>query len=105
MKITFIEYNGAVHVVEGEAGQSVMDLAVKHGIPGVVGDCGGACACATCHIHVDPRWLAATGEAGDMETSLLEFARDPDANSRLSCQIKVSPALDGLIVHLPESQY
>lgn len=104
-KITFIEHSGAVHEVEAKEGLSVMEAAVKNNVPGIDADCGGACACATCHVYVDAAWQSKTGEKSAMEESMLDFAENVEPNSRLSCQIKVSDALDGLIVRLPESQH
>ena len=104
-KITFIQHNGTEQTVDGLPGMSVMDTAVKHLVPGIDADCGGACACATCHVYVDESWLAKTGEASSMEQSMLDFANEVETNSRLSCQIKVSDALDGLVVRLPKSQH
>jgi len=104
-KITYIEHNGTEHVVDAKTGQSVMEGAIKHNIPGIDADCGGACACATCHVYVDPAWTAKTGEKSAMEESMLDFAEGVEENSRLSCQIKVTDDLDGLIVRMPESQH
>ena len=104
-KITYIESNGKEHVIDVPNSQSVMEGAVKHAIPGIDADCGGACACATCHVYVDDQWADKTGKRSGMEESMLDFATDVEANSRLSCQIKVTPALDGLIVRLPKSQH
>ncbi len=104
VKITYIEYDGTEHVIEAEPGVSVMEAAVKNMVPGIDADCGGACACATCHVYVDPTWLEKVGKPEAMEESMLDFAAEPKENSRLSCQIKVSDALDGLIVRLPEFQ-
>jgi 2Fe-2S ferredoxin len=104
-KITFIEHSGAEHVVDAPAGQTVMEAAVKHAVPGIDADCGGACACATCHVYVDEAWQAKTGEASAMEVSMLDFAEEVQPNSRLSCQIKISDALDGLVVRLPSTQH
>lgn len=104
-KITYIEHTGTAHEINVENGQSVMEGAVKHAIPGIDADCGGACACATCHVYVDPEWLTKTGEQNSMEQSMLDFANDVEPNSRLSCQIKISDALDGLVVRLPKSQH
>ena len=103
--ITYIEHNGTEHTIEVKTGQSVMEGAVKHNIPGIDADCGGACACATCHVYVDPAWLDKTGTASAMEESMLDFAEGVEPNSRLSCQIKVSDDLNGLIVRMPESQH
>jgi ferredoxin, 2Fe-2S len=104
-KITYIDHAGKEHVVEAPLGQTVMEAAVKHAVPGIDADCGGACACATCHVYVDEAWREKTGEASSMEQSMLDFANDVEANSRLSCQIKVTGALDGLVVRLPRSQH
>ncbi len=104
-KITYIEHNGKAHEVDAAVGQSVMEAAIKHAVPGIDADCGGACACATCHVYVDPAWQAKTGEAGVMEQSMLDFANDLEDNSRLSCQIKITEDLDGLVVRLPKSQH
>ena len=82
-----------------------MEAAVKNNIPGIDADCGGACACATCHVYVDAAWLDKTGKPSAMEESMLDFAENVESNSRLSCQIKVSDALSGLTVRLPESQH
>ncbi len=104
-KITYIEFDGQEHVIEARNGLSVMEGAVKNNIPGIDADCGGACACATCHVYVDPAWLEKTGTRSAMEDSMLDFAENVEPNSRLSCQIKVTEALDGLVVRLPESQH
>ncbi len=103
-KITYIENNGTAHVVDAETGVSVMEAAVKNMVPGIDADCGGACACATCHVYVDEAWAEKTGKPESMEESMLDFAYEPKSNSRLSCQITVSPELDGLVVRLPEFQ-
>jgi 2Fe-2S ferredoxin len=105
--ITYIEHGGREHRVEVPSGLSVMRGAVDNGIPGIDADCGGECACATCHVYVDEAWLAATGTPvpGSQEASMLSFAAITQDNSRLSCQIEVSEALDGLIVRLPEGQH
>jgi 2Fe-2S ferredoxin len=104
-KITYIEFNGAEHVVDVKTGLSVMEGAVKNNIPGIDADCGGACACATCHVYVDQAWLDKTGSQSAMEESMLDFAENVEPNSRLSCQIKVSDELDGLVVRMPQSQH
>lgn len=103
-KITYIEHSGKEHVVEAEIGISVMEAAVKNMIPGIDADCGGACACATCHVYVDPAFAEKVGRKEAMEESMLDFAYEPKENSRLSCQITVRKELDGLIVRLPEFQ-
>ena len=104
-KITYIEHDGTEHVVDVKNGLSVMEGAVKNNIPGIDADCGGACACATCHVYVDEAWRSKTGEKSAMEESMLDFAENVEENSRLSCQIKVSDELDGLTVRMPESQH
>jgi 2Fe-2S ferredoxin len=104
-KVTYIEHNGREHVIEVAVGATVMEGAVKHNVPGIDADCGGACACATCHVHVDAAWAEKTGKPGGMEESMLDFAEGVSPTSRLSCQIAMTAELDGLIVHLPESQH
>lgn len=104
-KITFIEYNGTPHQVDAVAGQSLMRAAVDNGVPGIDADCGGECACATCHVYVEPEWFERTGERSEMEQSMLGFAAVTQDNSRLSCQVVVSDALDGLVVRLPDGQH
>ena len=104
-KITYIEHTGREHVIEVKTGQSVMEGAVKNNIPGIDADCGGACACATCHVYVDDAWADKTGKASVMEESMLDFANDLQPTSRLSCQILVNDTLDGLIVRMPENQH
>ena len=104
-KITYIEHTGKEHVVEVPSGWSVMEGAVKNLIPGIDADCGGACACATCHVHVDPNWAGKLLPKQDMEDTMLDFAQDLQPTSRLSCQIKVTPEMDGLVVRMPRSQH
>ena len=104
-KITYIEHDGTPHEVEGEVGMTVMEVARKASVPGIEAECGGACSCATCHVYVDDAWVAKTGSAAEMEEDMLDFAFDVQPNSRLSCQIKVTEELDGLIVRTPEKQF
>lgn len=104
-KITFIQHNGTEQTVEAQPGMSVMESAVKNGVAGIDADCGGACACATCHVYVDPSWLEKAGTRTEMEEDMLDFAFDVRDNSRLSCQIKVTDAIDGLVVRVPEKQF
>jgi ferredoxin, 2Fe-2S len=106
-KITYIEHGGREHTVEVPVGRSVMRGAVDNNIPGIDADCGGECACATCHVYVDAAWLTATGlpPDGSQEATMLSFAALSQPNSRLSCQITVTEALDGLIVRMPEGQH
>ena len=102
--LTFIEHNGTRHDVEADDGLSVMEAAVRNLVPGINADCGGACACATCHVYVDDAWRARTGEASEMEAAMLEVVDDRRETSRLSCQIKLDSALNGLVVTLPATQ-
>jgi 2Fe-2S ferredoxin len=103
-KLTYITHDGARFEVEAQPGSTVMENAVRNQVPGIEAECGGACACATCHVYVDEAWASAAGKAGPMEEDMLDFAYDIRPNSRLSCQIKVSDALDGLVVRVPERQ-
>ena len=97
-KITYIEDDGTEHAIDVENGMTVMEGAIQNSIPGIDADCGGACACATCHVYVDEAWMEKTGKPESMEEDMLDFAFDVRDNSRLSCQIKVTDELDGLIV-------
>lgn len=103
-KITYIEHDGTSHEIDVPDGLSVMEGAIRNMVPGIDADCGGACACATCHVYVDEAWLSKTGDKTGVEESMLDFATDVQDNSRLSCQIKVSADLDGLVVRMPEYQ-
>src|SRR6202008_3183345 len=100
-KITYIDDGGTSRTVDVPVGWTVMEGAVKNLIPGIDADCGGACAWATCHVHFDPAWAGKLAPKQDMEDTRLDFGQDLQPTSRLSCQIKVSPALDGLVVRLP----
>ena len=104
-KITFIQPDGSAQTVEGEAGMTVMETAKKHLVPGIEAECGGACACATCHVYVDPEWRERVGPPAEMEEDMLDFAFDVREESRLSCQIKVTDGLDGLMVRIPDKQF
>lgn len=104
-KITFIEHSGESHEVEGDVGMTVMEVARKADVPGIEAECGGACSCATCHVYVDEAWKDKTGAPEEMEEDMLDFAFDVRSNSRLSCQIKVTEELDGLVVRTPEKQF
>jgi 2Fe-2S ferredoxin len=104
-KITYIQHNGTSQTVEAQPGMTVMEAAVKNAVPGIDADCGGACACATCHVYVEPNWVERAGSRSDMEEDMLDFAFDVRDNSRLSCQIKVTDALDGLVVQVPAKQF
>ncbi|HEY4713918.1 MAG TPA: 2Fe-2S iron-sulfur cluster-binding protein [Aquirhabdus sp.] len=102
--ITFVEHDGTQHEVDLEAGKSLMQIAMDNGIPGIDADCGGACACGTCHVIVDSQWISITGSASDNELQMIDLTPEKSKTSRLSCQIKVSDAMNGLVVHLPEFQ-
>ena len=104
-KITYVDHEGTERVVEATNGESVMEAAIKNSIPGIDADCGGACACATCHVYVDEAFMEKVGNPEDMEQSMLDFAENVQSNSRLSCQISVRDDLDGLKVTTPESQH
>jgi ferredoxin, 2Fe-2S len=104
VKITFIDSEDTSRTVEAEVGATVMETAIKNGVPGIEAECGGACACATCHVYVDEAWRSKTGEASPMEEDMLDFGFDVRPSSRLSCQIKVSDDLDGLVVRTPARQ-
>ncbi len=104
-KITYIEHNGTEHVVEVEEGLTVMEGARDNDIPGIEADCGGACACSTCHVYVVDEWVDKLPPKDDMESDMLDFAFEPDERtSRLTCQVKVTPELDGLVVRMPSKQ-
>ncbi len=104
-KVKFIAHDGKEYLIEIPAGWSVMEGAVRNSVPGIDADCGGACACATCHVYVDPAWAAALPPKSDMEEAMLDFAQVTAPTSRLSCQLKVTKDLDGLVVRLPISQH
>lgn len=104
-KITYVDHEGNERTVEAANGETVMEAAIKNSIPGIDADCGGACACATCHVYVDEAFLEKVGGQQEMEQSMLDFAENVQANSRLCCQISVSDELDGLKVTTPESQH
>jgi 2Fe-2S ferredoxin len=105
VKIIYRDFEGTVREVEAKVGETVMETAIKNGIPGIDADCGGACACATCHVYVDPSFMEKVGTPEDMEQSMLDFAENVTENSRLSCQIPVSEDLEGLTVTTPEAQH
>ena len=104
VKITFIDSKDTTRTVEGEVGSTVMETAIKNAVPEIEAECGGACACSTCHVYIDEAWREKVGEPSPMEEDMLDFAFEVKPNSRLSCQIKVSEALDGLTVRTPERQ-
>ena len=103
-KITFVLPDAGRREVTAKLGASVMETAVAHNIAGIEAECGGGCACATCHVYVDAAWSDATGTPSEMEEDMLDFAYEVRSASRLSCQIVVTEAIDGLVVHIPERQ-
>ncbi len=103
-KITYIEHTGKSHVQEVANGLSVMEGAVQNNIPGIDADCGGSCACATCHVYVDEKWFNKLPKKEPSEEDMLDVAFEPNSFSRLSCQIIVSEELDGMVVKMPSKQ-
>jgi 2Fe-2S ferredoxin len=104
IRITYNDSDGNSRTVEAQAGSTVMETALREGIPGIEAECGGACACATCHVYVDEKWTEVVGKPEQMEEDMLDFAFEVRPTSRLSCQIKVIEALDGLVVTTPPRQ-
>jgi 2Fe-2S ferredoxin len=104
-KITFIQHDGATLVVEGRLGQSLMEAAVQNNVPGIDADCGGACACGTCQVHVQAPWQEALTLPSAMETDMLSFTSDPQPCSRLACQITLEERHEGLVVRVPSHQH
>ena len=103
--IIYIDHEGNERQIEAKNGESVMETAIKNSVPGIDADCGGACACSTCHVYLHPDWVEKVPAKDDMEEDMLDFAYEPDpARSRLTCQIKVTDELDGLVVQMPEKQ-
>ncbi|WP_138440176.1 2Fe-2S iron-sulfur cluster-binding protein [Marinobacter alexandrii] len=103
--ITLIESNGTEHMLTGQNGQSIMQAALNAMIPGIQGDCGGACSCATCHAFVDENWVSVLPKMEDTESDMLDFASERQDNSRLTCQLTLDESMDGMVLRLPESQY
>lgn len=104
VKIIYVEHDGTRHEVEAAPGTNLMEAAVRNGVAAIEGECGGACACATCHIYVPAEWRHVTGERSEDETEMLEFGVDPDDRSRLGCQISITENMDGMTVLTPVSQ-
>ena len=106
-KVTYIEYDGTEHLVEVPVGLSIMRGAVSNNVPGIDADCGGECACATCHVYVEAAWLDRTGlpEPGSQEETMLSFAAAAQPNSRLTCQIRMREELAGIVLRMPEGQH
>jgi len=104
-KITFINFNGNRSEVDAKVGYSLMEAAVINDVDGIDADCGGACACATCHVYLSSEWSEKVGPASELELEMLEVAEEVKPNSRLSCQVKITDQMDGMEVHTPESQF
>lgn len=104
-RVTYIAYDGTRHTIELPDGVTLMLGAVEHRVAGIDGDCGGCAACGTCHVHVHPDWLTKVGPASDVERDMLQFADGAGNDSRLACQIRMCHELDGIVVHLPQSQH
>ncbi|MEZ2127343.1 MULTISPECIES: 2Fe-2S iron-sulfur cluster-binding protein [unclassified Sinorhizobium] len=103
-KLTIVAFDGTRFDIDADEGSTVMENAVRNSVPGIEAECGGACACATCHVYVDESWAEKAGPPGPMEEDMLDFAFEVRPTSRLSCQIRLTAALDGLVVHVPERQ-
>jgi ferredoxin, 2Fe-2S len=103
-KLTIVAFDGTRFDLDADEGSTVMENAVRNSVPGIEAECGGACACATCHVYVDDDWVEKAGPPATMEEDMLDFAFDVRPSSRLSCQIKLTSLLDGLVVHVPERQ-
>ncbi len=103
-KLTIVAFDGTRFEIDADKGSTVMENAVRNSVPGIDAECGGACACATCHVYVDEEWTDKVGPPEAMEEDMLDFAVDVRPNSRLSCQIKMKADLDGLVVSVPERQ-
>jgi len=106
-KIHFVDHNGETRIIEVENGATVMEAAIRNAVPGIEAECGGACACATCHVYVDVAWLDRTGlpEPGSQEETMLSFAAAAQPNSRLTCQIRMREELAGIVLRMPEGQH
>jgi len=104
-QITFIDFDGTQTTVDAELGQSLMEAATQNDVDGIDADCGGACACATCHVYIDKAWMEKVGRPTDLEAEMLDVAEEVEDNSRLACQVPVTAELDGLRVSTPESQF
>lgn len=103
--IRFSQHTGTIHEVPISEGSNLMELARAHGVPGIDGDCGGSCACGTCHVIVDPVWAAKLDPRSEEEERMLGMTDDPQPTSRLACQLRATAALDGLLVQVPENQF
>lgn len=104
-QVRFIAHDGREHAVQAEPGSTLMRAAIEHAVPGIDGDCGGQCACATCHVYIEPPWAALTGARTGVENDMLNFSAGLRESSRLGCQVTLTAQLDGIVVHLPEGQH
>ncbi len=102
--ITYVQADGAAQSVAVRAGMSLMEAALRYDVPGIEAKCRGNCACVTCHVHIDAAWQSIVGAPGAMEVSMLDFAEDVDARSRLACQVRVNEACEGMVVDVPQAQ-
>ena len=105
ISVTYVEHDGTLHVVAVDVGMNLMQGAQFNRVPGIEGDCGGLCACGTCHVYIRGTWKEKVPEAEELEVNILDFAFDVDDDSRLACQLKATEALDGIVVHMPKRQY
>ncbi len=103
-KITYIEHNGKSHQIEVANGLTVMEGAIQNNIPAIDADCGGSCACATCHVYIDEKWFGKLSKRENAEQDMLDMAFEPNKFSRLACQISITDELDGLVVKMPSKQ-
>ncbi|MFZ5556496.1 MAG: 2Fe-2S iron-sulfur cluster-binding protein [Pseudomonadota bacterium] len=103
-RITFVQPDGTRITVDVAPGKSVMEGAREHGVPGILAECGGECSCSTCHCYVDDGWTDRLPPKDDAEAGLIDFAWEPRATSRLTCQLRVTAELDGLVLHVPAQQ-
>jgi 2Fe-2S ferredoxin len=102
--VTYVEINGTTHHVDAPLGRTLMQIAMDHSVPGILGDCGGSCSCATCHGYIAPEWADKLPPISETESFMLEAVPEPRDGSRLCCQIKMVPGLDGVVVNLPAEQ-
>ncbi len=104
-KLTFIQKDGSQQTIDVASGQSIMEAATAQLVPGIIGDCGGSCSCATCHVYVDPAWTDKLPPADELEVGMLDGVLDPEPTSRLACQLKVADEIDGIVLRVPASQF
>ena len=105
VEVTLVEENGTAHVVQVPSDRTLLDAVLANKIPGIPGDCGGSCACSSCHVIVEAEWIEACGPVDELEDGMLDFAPERQENSRLACQIPISDKIDGMVVKIPAKQY